>query len=192
MSFKVDVHNLKNFSDREKARLTMGLKELERILVNEDLWKGVAKRWHDWDDKYYMDSNGRKREYQNWRQFKNQLLSGADKFNPKNDGDLDLYLTLYYSMKNVVGYTYPSTWWTWTNRKYFKKFDDGEIAGHVVHEYLHNMGLSHPNMFSSLTYQFGYLVRDMINKKELKPSNPRRTKRAGFWTRVKRKLIFWR
>ena len=98
-------------------------------------------------------------------------MSGADKFNKEADQDIDVYLTIYYSFKSTVGYTYPSTWWTWINRKFFSSFDESEVAGNVVHEYMHNLGYDHNTAkdHNSVPYATGYLVRDLIKEFEKEP-----------------------
>ena len=93
-----------------------------------------------------------------------KVMSGADKFDKVKDGELDVHITMYYSARNVIGYTYPSTWYTWINRRYFRSFDLPSICGNVFHEYLHNCGFGHLKRWkrkSSVPYRGGYLARDV-------------------------------
>jgi hypothetical protein len=96
-----------------------------------------------------------------------QVMSGADKFNGVADSDLDIRIEAYYSRKSVVGYTYPSTWWTWINRRYFAKFDLPGICGNVFHEYLHNCGYGHRIRWGrsrTVPYKGGYIVREIARE----------------------------
>lgn len=94
------------------------------------------------------------------------LMSGTTKFHQEVDHDLDLYITMYYASNNTVGYTYPSTFKTWLNRKFFSQYDYADIACNLFHEYLHNLGFGHSSAkdHTSLPYQGGYLVESMIRE----------------------------
>jgi len=166
LTFRVEIHDLKQFSEKERLRCEEACKRLEMELNSPDFWDEVSENWNKWTHRWYM-IRGVGREDITYNQFKIMFLSGKDNYNYHQDNDLDLHLTMYYSWRNVVGYTYPTTWFTWINRKFFGRFDIGGIAGNIAHEYLHNMGMDHPNTDrKSVVYKFGYLVRDRINKKK--------------------------
>lgn len=165
--FRVDVHNLKNFNPEQVHKAHESFLWLEKMINSDEFWHEVESRYYNWSHRWTI-IYGLPRKQLSFNDFKELVLSGKDKFNKESDGDLDLYLTLYYSWKNTVGYTYPTTFWTWTNRKFFIRFDYADFAGHVLHEYLHNIGMDHPrNDRNSVVYQCGYLMRDMI-KEEIK------------------------
>jgi hypothetical protein len=165
MTFRVEIHDLRSFSDKERIRCEEACSRLEIELNSPDFWLEVASKWDSWTHRWYMQLGIGKTPI-TFNQFKTMFLMGKDNFNRHSDNDLDLHLTMYYSWRNVVGYTYPSTWFTWINRKFFGRFDIGGISGNIAHEYLHNMGMDHPGTDKrSVVYQFGYLLRDRINKK---------------------------
>jgi hypothetical protein len=150
-----ELHQLNNFSKEERDKF------IEAIRLAEDVLNSIEFK-NRFLNLPLVQTNGNTN-----KQVYNQLMSGADKFNKELDNDIDVYITLYYSFKNTVGYTYPTTWFTWINRKFFSSFDYADVAGNVVHEYMHNVGYDHIRASDkwSVPYAIGYLVRDMIKEK---------------------------
>ena len=154
--FDIEIHGIKKASEKEKKRFSIAVEYLVAELNDDSFWDEVGNNYKSWKYKKLVS----------FEDFKEQFLSGRDSINNDIDHDLDIYVTFYYSFRSVVGYTRPSTWFTWINRKMLSTFNYSDIAGNIAHEYLHNMGFDHPNTDKeSLVYQFGYLVRDRITKK---------------------------
>lgn len=150
------IHGIKNATKDEKEFYENSVKLMIKVLNGKDFWVELAGKWHLMEEtKGYT-----------FKQYKEMVLSGADYFNKKSDSVVDIMVHLYTSYKNVVGYTYPSTWFTWFNRKYLKTFDYADMAGHIYHENMgHNLGFGHTNANrNSLVYQTGYLMRDHVKK----------------------------
>lgn len=172
---KVEIHAMVNATEEEKTMFKGAANALEEALKDPIFWNKVQA---EYDDFLY-------KEGLSFNEFKRKLLSGADKFNKLDDGDIDVHVTMYYSRKRVVGFTYPSTWRSWANRNIYRNYDISDIAGNILHEYLHNLGYGHPRANRrSLVYQMGYLVRDHIAEVrgiEKKPIKYRRS----FWSRVR-------
>ena len=188
MSFRVDVHKLKNFNEAQRDKALLSFSYIDLATNNPKFWKEAEELWDKCTHKWTTIDGPRTPI--TFQEYKDLILSGRDKFNPEADGDLDLYLTLYYSWKNTIGYTYPSTWWTWTNRKYFSRFDYGDFAGHVWHEYHHNIGMDHPGTDrQSVVYMMGYLMRDFIKREYLNKMPPTPIRRTP---KKKRRNIFVR
>lgn len=156
MSFKVEVHGLKNFSEKHRQKMSAAIIELERVANSPEFMHHILV--HEFDDQ----TNGKTNE-----ELYEHFMSGSTKFHEAKDNDLDLMLTSYYSWKSVIGYTYPSTWFTWINRKFIPGFSLGDLAGNVTHEDRHNAGYGHRKAsdHDSVPYAFGYIMRDLINGK---------------------------
>ena len=63
----------------------------------------------------------------------------------------------------MVGYTYRNTVWQYTYRNWAENMTDEELAGHLVHEWLHKIGGEHAFKIHALrrhtfTYACGYYV----------------------------------
>lgn len=179
--FTVDVHGLKNFSEKERQKFSLAMKELERVVSSPAFKEAILA--HNFDDQ----TNGKTNQ-----ELYDDFMNGSDKFNQMNDRDMDVHLTMFYSWKSTIGYTYPSTWWTWINRKFFKRFGSDEIAMNVTHEDRHNDGYDHRSArdHDSVPYAFGYIVRDLIRGivPPVSYTNRRRKpvrKRRSFMSRVR-------
>lgn len=177
MSLNIQVHGLKNFSEAERNKFAKAM-VLTKEVLNSDEFR----------ERFLLLRLEQTNGYSNI-QIYSMLMSGADAFNPETDRDIDVQLTMFYSFWNTVGYTYPTTWATWINRKFFSGFKEAEIGMNVVHEYKHNLGFGHktPNDKKSVPYAAGYLVRDMINEKlGNRPTQYRPSNWSRFFNWVKR------
>lgn len=156
-----EIHNKQNFTEAEKIKFKQALYYAEEVMNSQEFKTRFLQM-------PLVQTNGKTNQ-----QIYEELMSGADKFNQEADGDIDVYITMYYSFRNTVGYTYPSTWYTWINRKFFSGFNYADVAGNVVHEYMHNMGYDHKRATDkwSVPYAVGYLVRDMIKEYLEKPQS---------------------
>jgi hypothetical protein len=180
---KFKVHNKVNFSEKERTTFLEALEEAKKVINSSDFKDRAVNLPLE-------QTNGFSP-----LEIYNKFISGADSFNTEEDGYIDVHITMYHSFKNTVGYTYPTTWFTWINRKFFSRFDHAEIAGHVIHEYMHNVGFGHKSAGdkNSVPYAYGYLVRDMIRElSQVTPLNQKpsathptlKNKVAGFFKRI--------
>lgn len=193
---RLHAHKLANFTyEQEDIFMTKVAPLLEKVVNSEEFKEEVLKyTWEQrrrhgpwWRRRYstaiihqFKKSNG-KTNFQVY----NELMSGADVHNTIADGDIDLYLTLYYSRKSVIGYTYPSTFKTWVNRKFFNRWlksREGHcsIIGNIVHEYMHNLGYGHSFRWNStrehtVPYAVGYIARSVALRIVRRESNVRDT-----------------
>lgn len=185
----VEIHGIKNASKDEIKAFKAACRQIEIEINSDGFWYEVAMRYISWSCKRELPEYRYAEE--NFAQFKTRFLSGSDSFNEEADHDIDVCVSFYYSFRSVVGYTTPSTWFTWINRNIFKGFDIGDIAGNIVHEYLHNMGLGHPGTDrNSVVYQMGYLIRERI-KARLGLDEIQIVYKRSLWSRVKR-FFSWR
>lgn len=117
-----------------------------------------------------------KRQFVDNRGFSNEeiytiLLEGKEELVPEIDNEMNLDLELYYSWRNIVGYTYPDTLRIWMNTKFFDHYTPAQVAGNIFHEWLHKLGFDHSSSHSSsrdasVPYALGYLIRDLGKKYE--------------------------
>jgi len=181
--FKVKIHDVKNASFEEARAFRAGARQLEEELNDSYFWYEVAMVYNTWENKKDGD--------QNFKDFKAMVLGGSNAFDSHEDKILDVLVTFYYSFRSVIGYTTPSTWKTWVNRRMIRNFDLADIAGHIWHESLHNQGLGHPNTNrNSVVYQAGYLVRKRVKERLALPTHIELIyKKETFISKIKR---LWR
>jgi hypothetical protein len=94
------------------------------------------------------------------------IMNGAEILSGENDHEIDIAVELYEKNNSTVGYTNEKTPWTWINNKFFKSFDTAEVAGNIVHEWVHKLGFDHESAkeITSVPYAVGYIVRNMIHE----------------------------
>lgn len=161
---QVRVTETKRATAQERKAFLAAARQYEIELNDPDFWVEVAMKYNSWSCKKKLAS--KRFDEQTFKEFKEMVLDGANEYFNIIDYIVEIKVEFYYSWRSVVGYTKPGTYWTWINRNLFKGFDLGDIAGNQAHEELHNEGLDHPGTDrNSVTYQFGYLVRDRIKER---------------------------
>lgn len=171
---EVEVIDTVNATDQEREAFIEAAVAFEEAINSQIFWNNVQIVYNTW-----TYNNGL-----TFSEFKSLVLSGRDQYETKDDWSIRIKVHFYYSWRNVVGYTKPSTWFTWINRKLFKGFDISDIAGNQGHEYCHNLGLDHPNTDrQSVTYQFGYKLRDHVAIMRNLSTKPQVLKRS-WWSRI--------
>jgi hypothetical protein len=168
---KVDLHGLENIRDPYRSQFMELLKVVEAVLNSKEFERKV--KGYTWATKGrifsgYLDTEDSPEEVYD------AIMTGQDQFHTGQDYDLDLFLTFYYSVTNVIGYTYPNTFKTWMNEKYFYRrlrTTEGRaaIVGNIIHEYLHNMGYTHPydpnpTWHHTVPYAVGYIAEAVAIK----------------------------
>lgn len=97
------------------------------------------------------------------------IMSGWDKFNQVEDGDIDLDATIFYNRwSSAIGYTYKNTFKTWLNTKFWTGSEQdivAMIAGNIMHEYMHNLGFSHAFEWNSTReFTVPYAIGRIVNR----------------------------
>lgn len=162
---EIEVHGLENFSKREKKKMLEAVRIGEIVLNSAEFKTKVCS--------FEFAENRGMSGLDIWR----LICTGKDLYNSKEDNDIDMFTTMYHSFwTSTVGYTYPNTWKTWINRKYYANFSPAEVLGNVIHEAMHNFGFDHLDsrtMNDSVPYKIGNIVRDLAKEviagKELTP-----------------------
>ena len=159
--FKIHVHRLSGFGDISTEKMLVAIRLLECV-INSSKFKLLIESYSFKNAKIKGKRVSSKKVFE-------MIMSGKDQFNVEDDNDMDLFITLcnrWYS--STVGYTYPDTYKTWINYKFFKKFDIAEIAGNLIHEYMHNIGFTHDLNWNktrknSVPYAIGDIVQMLAN-----------------------------
>jgi len=181
----VDVHGLNNFTDEQQK---IFMEEVVPLLEKVSGSTEFASRLQTYSYDVYTTTGylwWKKKTKKNIWGFKKakgatnteifeKFMSGIDQFNIGADNDLDLFLTVYYSPKGVIGYTYPSTFKTWVNSKFFaywlkSKTGHCKIVGNIIHEYMHNVGYGHdyrnnPTRRHTVPYAYGRIASEVARK----------------------------
>ncbi len=170
---KIIIHKMRAFDDDNalKNKYLESATRLIRVLNDESFNKALDKEIQNKAIKLTETKIG-DHDYTTSKEIINVLMSGKDLINSTEDHTIDIDVTLYNKpWSRVVGYS-DGSGRTWVNKKYLDIMTPNELAGHILHEYLHNVGFTHYEEHStSVPYQLGNLLIEVLNDNEkFKPS----------------------
>ena len=144
----------------EKAQAT-----LQKILNTEE-FKQKVLHFTYLGQETYVQNNGLSN-----LEIYNKIMAGAEQLPKKTSANqtMDLFTELYYEASNVIGYTDPSVSTIYMNSYFFDRFDASNVAGNMMHEWLHKLGFDHDfdstdRRPSSVPYAIGYIAEDLAAK----------------------------
>ena len=71
------------------------------------------------------------------------IMEGAETLSPEIDNEMDLFVDDYYTIKRVIGMTYESDKFIYTNTKYFDTNSTKAVGSNFLHEWGHKIGFDH-------------------------------------------------
>lgn len=71
------------------------------------------------------------------------IMNASEKLTPGTDYEMDLFVDDYYTPKRVIGHTYDSDRFIYTNTKYFDSYPTKRIGSNFGHEWGHKLGFDH-------------------------------------------------
>lgn len=173
---KFDIHELVGFTEEQKAKFMMAINYGTTALNSPEFKDAVVnfswtENYRRWFKKYSIPHyNFNENEGKNNLEIYDMFMSGADLQNPAKDGDMDLFLNLYFSNNGVIGYTYPTRPEIYINKKFFlyrldSKEGNAAIIANCVHEYMHKVGFGHSYYNnSSRPFTVPYAMGDIAEK----------------------------
>lgn len=153
---RFQLHGMENFNLQERAKFLSAIWLGEEVL-NSLEFKQMVSQYE------YVENRGMTGE-QIW----SMICTGKDLYNSEDDHDIDVFVTMYHNFwTGTIGYTFPNTFKTWINRKFFQDFNEAKILGNVIHEAMHNFGFRHNEIekrYNSVPYKVGYFARDLATR----------------------------
>ena len=170
---QVNYLKLSNFTKEETAKVNKTAKVIEAVLNSKEFKVRVLN--HSWENKKQFVDTTMSNE-----QVYEKLMKGVEaKYSPKENGNVDIGLEMYYSAKNTIGYTYPDSDTIWLNRKFHNGYDEYDQPSNIVHEWTHKLGFAHASKWSksrdySVPYGIGQIVEELAAelKKDKNSLNP--------------------
>lgn len=173
---KIDIHKLVGFTPKQEEQFRNILSVGTNALNSEHFKSSVLNfTWVEYYRKWFRKYSILHNTF-NWNNgLSNQeiydlFMSGVDQLNTDADGDLDLFLELYFANNSVIGYTYPTIVTTYANKKYFlgnleSKSGNAAIFANIIHEYLHKVGFDH-SYYNNATrrYTVPYAMGDIAEE----------------------------
>lgn len=159
LNFDTDLILL-NFTTDQANKVQNAADRIRKIVASQEFKDAVIN--HTWNGKKtFANNNGLSN-----LQIYDRLVVGAEQLYPEKNSTMDVELELYYEDSNTVGYTYPNTTHIWMNLKFFNTYGPPQVAGNLMHEWLHKLGFGHDVSSTaqrpySVPYAIGYIVRNL-------------------------------
>lgn len=169
---KIIIHKMRDFDDDDlKTKYEKSAQRLISVLNNGSFQQKLTTAIQNKAITLTETKIGND-DFANSQEIIKLLISGKVLINPTEDHAIDIDVTLYNKpWSRVIGYS-NGTGRTWVNKKYLDIMTPNELAGHILHEYLHNVGFTHyKEHLTSVPYQLGKLLIDVLNEsEEFKPN----------------------
>lgn len=146
------IHNLSKLTEPQQEKVTKALKKGEPVLMSQLLKNKIIKG-------SYRENRGYSAE-----QIYDLILAGGDGPGNVKDGVIDIYLIGYYEDSSTIGWTTVNGTYTYINTKFLDTFEDYEVFGNIMHEYMHRLGFVHHIHAESVPYSIGYSCRDAFKE----------------------------
>lgn len=153
-----------NFSEKDIKKVNEAVSIIKRI-INSDEFHDLVLGYTFNGQKKFNDNNN----YSNEEVYQLILLGAEIIGNRLANNTMDVELELYEDPTKTIGYTYPHTTRIWMNRKYFNHYTPTQVAGNLMHEWMHKLGFTHSLKWNkdrehSVPYAIGYLIEDLASK----------------------------
>lgn len=156
-----------NFSKEDIQKVEKAITIIKKI-INSDEFHDLVLEYTFQGSKTFNDNN----KYTNEEVYQLILLGSEIIGNRAANNTMDVELELYEDGSKTIGYTFPHTTRIWMNRKYFNRYTPAQVAGNLMHEWMHKLGFSHSLKWNkdrehSVPYAIGYLIEDLAEKLNL-------------------------
>jgi len=140
--------------------------EMVRTIVNSDEFKEMVIGYtNEYGQRSYTRNEGLTNE-----EIYSTLMEGREVLDQDTPGEMNLYIKKYrpwWPWSKVIGYTkIGSSKYMYVNWRKYKYFDAVEMAGNIVHEWIHLMGFRHDSAsdHDSVPYAVGYIIGQLADK----------------------------
>lgn len=161
--YNVKTHRM---SRTKEDKVFKALELIRHVLTTEE-FRNRIYNYQSRGRKSFGNNNGLSNHEVYWK-----ILAGAERLNPTKNNTMDMEVHLYTDYDStVIGYTWPRTYKIWMNSKYFNRRSPAQIAGTLVHEWLHKIGFGHDYHVTrhrkySVPYAVGNLVEEIAERLE--------------------------
>lgn len=159
--FHVDVLN---GTTTQKSKISAAIARMRKVIASEEFRTRILNHTYN-GKKTFVDNGGLTN-----LQIYDKLVAGAEKLYPVVNNAMDMDVQLYTNwFTSTVGYTYPNIDKIYMNTKFFNNYTSSQVAGNMMHEWLHKVGFSHSSNYTSyrkysVPYAIGYLMAELAAK----------------------------
>lgn len=161
VSFNTDVQ-FENFDSEGQSKVQKALEAIKVVVESQEFKDTVLNFKDNKGRTQFVDNNGLTNA-----QIYEVILKGSENFRQIDDNTMNLKLSLYYSRRNTVGYTYPDSDTIWMNNKFFASYEVQEVSDNLFHEWMHKLGFDHNNKATwnySVPYGLGYKMEELVGR----------------------------
>jgi len=167
---KVSVLEFTNAVPEDEDRVKRGIEIIERV-VNSPEFKNKVRSMNYQVGKYSY--KGYSQTNLNSSQVLETIFKAKENFSGGQDGQIDVFLDMYYENSDVIGYTDTDDKFVHMNRFFHQHYSASEVARNIFHEWLHKINHDHSYEYNayrphSVPYKLGQLVMDMASTIESK------------------------
>lgn len=162
---KVVIRQASGFNTEQLAKLNEAAFRLEQVLNSEEFKQRILHHTYKGQETF-VDNRG----YTNLQIYKT-MMAGAEEWPKQTEANqiMDFSAQIYYSSKNVIGYTNQNTSTVYMNSRYFNTFTPDDVAENMVHEWTHKLGYDHSFYYNdarphSVPYAVGQIVSELLSK----------------------------
>lgn len=152
------------------AYLALNSPEFISFCLNYEWEEIISKGWWPFRKVRTTSGHGFRMTEDSRQAVCEKIMKGRERLTKEEDHEADIFLKVdRRNRRGVLGYTYKNTKWQWVYSWFLGQASIDEIAGNLIHEWLHKLGYIHEKRYSVLRrhtvpYAIGYFVRDYLNK----------------------------
>lgn len=153
---------IKGFEADKMEKLEKAFEVVEAVVNSEEFKNRILNFVNKKGERAFASNKGLTNE-----QIYATFMEGRENLQQNTPGEMNYFLKLYYKRySNVYGWTNPKINTININWKYFKYFKANQVAGNLVHEWVHKIGFGHASAseHDSAPYAIGYLMRELGEK----------------------------
>lgn len=162
LSFSAQVE-LVNFKPEAEKKVYKAIEIIQKVVQSSEFRYRVLNFTHK-NQKKFLHNNGMTNE-----EIYQAILKASEELLPEDDYEMDLKFKLYFSRRDIVGYTNSDELTIFMNTKFFNPYTPAEVAGNIFHEWTHKLGFGHDGIYKSernatVPYALGLLIRELGEK----------------------------
>lgn len=159
LSFSTNVELMSGFTQSREEKYNAAVAMTKKVVATEAFRKAVLNHKYNGVKSFANTTKSNAAVYQS-------ILDAAEKLQPAKNNTMDVGVKMYYEDNSVVGWTNGSITYFNVNRKFFDNYDINEVAGNLMHEWLHKLNYGHDSSATarrpySVPYAVGYMIRSI-------------------------------
>jgi hypothetical protein len=151
--------SIKGFDAESMKKLEKAFEVVEKVVNSEEFKNRILNFENSKKERAFASNEGLTNE-----QIFAIFMDGRENLQQETPGEMNYFVSLYNKrFSKVIGWTNPTINTININWKFFKNFKPNEVAGNLVHEWVHKIGFGHKSAaeHDSAPYAIGYIAREM-------------------------------